>query len=57
MWLVDPSGEVQTRFLKSSGIKELDDIARETVKDYKFKPIEDPQSGKYRLVTAKYDFP
>ena len=44
MWLVDPSGEVQTRFLKSSGIKELDDIARETVKDYKFKPIEDPQS-------------
>ena len=57
MWLVDPSGEVQTRFLKSSGIKEIEDIARETVKDYKFKPIEDPQSGKYRLVTAKYDFP
>jgi outer membrane biosynthesis protein TonB len=57
MWLVDPNGEVQTRFLKSSGIKELDDIARETVKDYKFKPIEDPASGKYRLVTARYDFP
>ncbi|PZV19553.1 MAG: hypothetical protein DCF20_00635 [Pseudanabaena sp.] len=57
MWLVDPKGEVQTRYLKSSGSKELDDIARDAVKDYKFKPIEDTASGKYRLVTAKYDFP
>ena len=57
MWLVAPDGEVQAKFLKSSGNKELDDIARETVKEYKFRPIEDPQSGKYRLVTAKYNFP
>ncbi len=57
MWLVAPSGEIKTIFLKSSGHKELDDIARESIKDYKFKPIEDLQSGKYRLVTAKYDFP
>ncbi len=57
MWLVAPDGEIQAKFLKSSGDKELDNIARETVKDYKFKPIDDPQSGKYRLVTAKYDFP
>ena len=57
MWLVAPDGEIQAKFLKSSGDKELDNIARETVKDYKFKPIDDPQSGKYRLVTAKYNFP
>jgi len=57
MWLVAPSGEIEAKFLKSSGYKELDDIARESIKDYKFKPIEDLQSGKYRLVTAKYDFP
>lgn len=57
MWLVAPSGEIEAKFLKSSGHKELDDIARESLKDYKFKPIEDLQSGKYRLVTAKYDFP
>jgi len=57
MWLVAPSGEIEAKFLKSSGHKELDEIARESIKDYKFKPIEDVQSGKYRLVTAKYDFP
>ena len=57
MWLVAPSGEIEAKFLKSSGHQELDDIARESLKDYKFKPIEDLQSGKYRLVTAKYDFP
>jgi len=57
MWLVDPNGEVKTLYWTSSKFKELDDIAKETVKDYKFKPIEDPASGKYRLVTAKYNFP
>lgn len=57
MWLVYPNGEVKTLYLILSGIKELDDIARETVKGYKFQPIEDPASDKYRLVTAKYDFP
>ena len=57
MWLVAPDGKIQAKFLKLSGDKELDDIVRETVKDYKFKPIDDPQSGKYRLVTAKYNFP
>jgi TonB family protein len=57
MWLVDPQGNVETRFVKSSGVKELDDIARETAKEYKFQPLEGAESGKYRLVTAKYDFP
>ncbi|WP_197278617.1 energy transducer TonB [Pseudanabaena sp. 'Roaring Creek'] len=57
MWLVDPSGKVKKLYLKSSGFKELDDIAKETAKEYKFKPLEDPQSGKFRLVTAKYEFP
>ena len=57
MWLVDPKGEVDTRYFKSSGNKELDKIAKEAVKEYKFQPIADSQSGKYRLVTAKYKFP
>jgi Gram-negative bacterial TonB protein C-terminal len=59
MWLVDPSGKIEedTVILVLSGIPELDDIAREAAKGYKFKPIEDPASGIYRLVTAKYKFP
>ena len=59
MWLVDPSGKIEedTVILVLSGIPELDDIAREAAKGYKFKPIEDPASGVYRLVTAKYKFP
>lgn len=57
MWLVDPQGNVETRFVKSSGVKELDDIAREAAKEYKFQPLKGAESGKYRLVTAKYDFP
>ena len=58
MWLVDPNGKIveDTVLLVLSGISELDDIAREAAKDYKFKPIEDPASGIYRLVTAKYKF-
>jgi Gram-negative bacterial TonB protein C-terminal len=59
MWLVDPNGKIEedTVILVLSGIPELDDIAREAAKGYKFKPIEDPASGIYRLVTAKYKFP
>lgn len=59
MWLVDPNGKIEedTVILVLSGIPELDDIAREAAKGYKFKPIEDPASGVYRLVTAKYKFP
>lgn len=59
MWLVDPYGEVDTRYFKSSGNKEFDKIAKEAVKEYEsqFQPIADPKSGKYRLVTAKYKFP
>jgi hypothetical protein len=58
MWLVDPNGKIEedTVILVLSGIPELDDIAREAAKGYKFKPIEDPASGVYRLVTAKYKF-
>jgi Gram-negative bacterial TonB protein C-terminal len=58
MWLVDPNGKIEedTVILVLSGISELDDIAREAAKGYKFKPIEDPASGVYRLVTAKYKF-
>ncbi|MCA6517334.1 MAG: hypothetical protein IM556_01505, partial [Pseudanabaena sp. M110S1SP2A07QC] len=53
-----PNGKIveDTVLLVLSGISELDDIAREAAKDYKFKPIEDPASGIYRLVTAKYKF-
>jgi len=57
MWLVDPKGEVDTRYFQSSGNKEFDKIAKETVKEYKFQPIADLKSGKYRLVTAEYKFP
>lgn len=58
MWLVDPNGKIEedTVILVLSGIPELDDIAREAAKGYKFKPLEDPASGVYRLVTAKYKF-
>ena len=57
-WLVDPQGKIEenTVHIVSSGITELDDIAREAAKGYKFKPIEDPTSGVYRLVTARYKF-
>ena len=59
MWLVDPNGKIEedTVILVLSGIPELDDIAREAAKGYKFKPIENPTSGVYRLVTARYKFP
>ncbi len=57
MWLVKPDGEVEAVFVKPSGYKELDDVVREAVKDYKFKPIDPSQKDMYRLVTAKYDFP
>jgi len=57
MWLVDPSGEIKSRYVKSSGSKELDDLAREAADKYKFQPLENPASRKYRLVTAEYDFP
>ncbi len=54
--LVNPVGKVETRFLQSSGDKELDNLVREAVEKYSFKPIEDPQSGRYRLVKAEYKF-
>lgn len=57
MWLVNPDGDVEATFIKSSGHKELDDAVREAVKDYKFKSIDSSQKDMYRLVTAKYDFP
>jgi hypothetical protein len=58
MWLVDPNGKIDqdTVILILSGITELDDIAREAAKGYKFKPLENPASGVYRFVTAKYKF-
>ncbi len=56
-WLVAPDGEIKRMYYTTSKDKDLDNIVLETVKDYKFKPIEDAQSGTYRLVTAKYDFP
>ncbi len=56
-WLVAPDGEIKRMYYTPSKDKDLDNIVLETVKDYKFKPIEDLQSGTYRLVTAKYDFP
>jgi hypothetical protein len=56
-WLVDPNGEIKRTYYTPSRDKELDNLVLETVKEYKFKPIEQPKSGVYRLVTAKYDFP
>jgi len=57
-WLVAPDGKVEKKFVefKNTVDQELVNIVRETVKDYKFKPIDNPQSGKYRLVSAKYVF-
>lgn len=57
-WLVAPDGKVEKKFVefKNTIDTELVNIVRETVKDYKFKPIDNPQSGKYRLVSAKYVF-
>lgn len=58
-WLVAPDGKVTKKFLefKKTVDPELVNIVRETVKDYKFQPIANPQSGRYRLVVAKYVFP
>ncbi|WP_103666511.1 TonB family protein [Pseudanabaena sp. BC1403] len=58
IWLVDPNGKIvdNTVEIVSSGIPELDDIAKEAAKGYKFNPIEDPASGVHRQVTAKYKF-
>ncbi len=58
-WLVDPNGKIDgnTREIVSSNVPELDSIAREAADGYTFKPIEDPASGVYRLVTVKYKFP
>ena len=58
-WLVAPDGKVTKKFLefKKTVDPELVNIVRETVKDYKFQPISNPQSGRYRLVLAKYIFP
>ena len=58
-WLVAPDGKVTKKYLefKKTVDSELVDIVRETVKDYKFQPIANPQSGRYRLVVAKYVFP
>ncbi|CAN1212753.1 hypothetical protein TUMEXPCC7403_21280 [Tumidithrix helvetica PCC 7403] len=58
--LVAPNGKVEESFFKSSGVAELDKIARETVNGYydKFQPIKEEQhKGKYRYVTIKYSFP
>ncbi|MDX2254344.1 MAG: hypothetical protein NW214_02405 [Pseudanabaenaceae cyanobacterium bins.39] len=62
-WIVAPSGEVQLAGY-TSGDRELVDadqelvnVVLETVKDYRFQPIADPQTGIYRLVTARYAFP
>jgi hypothetical protein len=56
---VAPDGKVTKKFLefKKTVDPELVNIVRETVKDYKFQPIANPQSGRYRLVVAKYVFP
>jgi outer membrane biosynthesis protein TonB len=58
--LVAPNGKVEERFFKSSGVAELDKIARETVTGYydKFQPLkEEEHKGKYRYVRIKYKFP
>lgn len=62
-WIVAPSGEIQLAGY-TSGDRELVDADREmveivleTVKGYRFQPIENPQTGIYRFVTAKYVFP
>lgn len=62
-WIISPYGEIQLAGY-ANGNKDLTDldsdlvnIVLETVKGYKFQPIDNPQSGVYRLVTAKYVFP
>ncbi|MBD2178748.1 hypothetical protein H6F42_17655 [Pseudanabaena sp. FACHB-1998] len=62
-WIVSPYGEIQLAGY-ANGNKDLVDLDSElvnivldTVKDYKFQPIDNPQNGIYRLVTAKYVFP
>lgn len=58
-WLVAPDGTVTKKFveLKKTVAPELVEIVRETVKGYKFKPLANPQSGKYRLISTQYIFP
>ncbi|OIP71932.1 MAG: hypothetical protein AUK48_11875 [Oscillatoriales cyanobacterium CG2_30_44_21] len=62
-WIVSPSGEIQLAGY-TSGDRELVDADREmvevvleTAKGYRFQPIDNPQSGIYRFVVARYVFP
>jgi len=62
-WIVAPNGEIQLAGYTSGdreladADREMVDIVLETVKQYRFQPIENPQTGIYRFVTAKYVFP
>ncbi|PZU96729.1 MAG: hypothetical protein DCE90_08760 [Pseudanabaena sp.] len=62
-WIVAPNGEIQLAGY-TSGDRELVDADREmvevvleTIKGYRFQPLENPQTGIYRFVTARYVFP
>ncbi len=58
--LVNPSGVVEKRLMRSSGVRELDRIVEQTIEGYydKFRPLEgEGLAGKYRYVTIRYEFP
>jgi len=55
-WLLEPDGKIAKTFVEASADQDLLKIVKETVKEYKFKPIDNPTSGKRRFVYVQYVF-
>jgi len=57
--IVAPDGKVEQELINDDDPAELREIAQQTVKGYyeKFQPIEAKWTGKYRLVTIRFEFP
>ncbi len=57
--IVAPDGKVEQELINDDDPAELREIAQQTVKGYyeKFQPIDAKWTGKYRLVTIRFEFP
>ncbi|MCA6587243.1 MAG: hypothetical protein ACK5EU_06825 [Pseudanabaena sp.] len=55
-WLLEPDGKIAKTFVEASADQDLLKIVKETVKEYKFKPIDNLTSGKRRFVYVQYVF-
>ncbi len=55
-WLLEPDGKITKTFVEEGADQDLLKIVKETVKEYKFKPIDNLASGKRRFVYVQYVF-